>query len=522
LSILEIAKWVGLALATVVLYELVRWRVVGRVKRRLRSSTKRFIQEHGVRLDRFKFTRRSFMKAELLSDPRIGEAIAERAKETGESVAVLRDKVEEWIDEIVPVFKVLSYYKVGFNLARLAIKLVYEVVIHESELKRLRERIPERAVVVYVMNHRSNADYVLVAYMLARNIALAFAVGEWARVWPLDVLFRSFGSYFVRRGFRDPLYHAVLRRYVQLTCRYGITQGVFPEGGLSRDGYLRPPKIGLIDYIVRIKEEGLEEDILFVPVGINYDRVLEDRTLLAEGKERGERKRPGLFAKARSLTVFLVRFPFIITVNLFRVVTGRVKRHGYATASFGEALSLDEWLGRNPDVFDLPRDERKERVLSLANEVMDAIGRVIPVTPVPLLALAAGRLGEEFGRDELCRSVLGLRDTLAERGARLVSGRGFEGSRVSRARLDEEQEQRSSDLLTFEGEITSADEAEETVTVALDLLERRGVIEVKTDRIRVLEPDLLAYYARSIEHLADPAADAPQPANFSKSVDGSV
>jgi hypothetical protein len=29
------------------------------------------------------------------------------------------------------------------------------------------------------------------------KVALSYAVGEWARVWPLEHLFRSFGSYFV-------------------------------------------------------------------------------------------------------------------------------------------------------------------------------------------------------------------------------------------------------------------------------------------------------------------------------------
>ena len=245
--------WAAAIAGVWVAYEASRFVVVGKIKRRLRRSTKEYIRHHGVRLDRYKFTRRGFMKAELMSDPVIAEGIAAQAKETGKSAAELRDNVEEWIDEIVPAFNVLSYYKLGYTAARGAMRLVYDVVIDERGLRKVREGMPDDAVLVYMMNHRSNADFVLVAYMLARQIALAFAVGEWARVWPLEVMFRSFGSYFVRRGFREQLYHTVLRRYVQMTCRYGITQGVFPEGGLSRDGYLRPPKIGLLDYIVRIK-----------------------------------------------------------------------------------------------------------------------------------------------------------------------------------------------------------------------------------------------------------------------------
>ena len=72
---------------------------------------------------------------------------------------------------------------------------------------------------VFVINHRSNADYVLLSFGMLRHMALSYAVGEWARVWPLDTLFRSFGSYFVRRGEKDPLYHKVLARYLQLVLK---------------------------------------------------------------------------------------------------------------------------------------------------------------------------------------------------------------------------------------------------------------------------------------------------------------
>ena len=501
MNLIEIATWGGAAAGTVVVYEALRWLVVSRVRRRLRDSTKDFIRRHGVRLDRFKLTRRSFMKAELLSDPVIATAIAERAAETGESMAVLRANVEDWINEIVPAFNVLSYYKVGYNAARAAMNLVYEVVLDDEGLVRLRESLPDDAVVVYLMNHRSNADYVLVAYMLARQIAVAFAVGEWARVWPLDVLFRSFGSYFVRRGFRDQLYHTVLRRYVQLTCRFGITQGVFPEGGLSRDGALRPPKIGLLDYIVRIKAEGLESDVLFVPVGINFDRVLEDRVLIGEAKDA---RPPGLLDKAKGLVVFSVRFPAVICVNLVRVLTGRVKRHGYATAAFGAPVSLNAWLEENPDLFELNREDRKARVGKLAERVMEAIAAVIPATPVPVVALAAAELGEEFSRADLVRSVRGVRERLRAGGVPLVTGRGFEATRTTRERLEEERANRASDLLEFEDEMTASDEAEETVAVALELLQRRKVVTASRDRLRlrVRDPEVLAYYARSISHLA--------------------
>ena len=94
----------------------------------------------------------------------------------------------------------------------------------------------------FVMNHRSNMDYVLVAYLAATRTALSYAVGEWARIWPLQTLIRTLGAYFVRRSSGDGLYRLVLARYVQMATAGGVVQAVYPEGGLSRDGRVRPPK----------------------------------------------------------------------------------------------------------------------------------------------------------------------------------------------------------------------------------------------------------------------------------------
>jgi len=194
----------------------------------------------------------------------------------------VRRRVEQYVDEIVPQLNVLSYYKIGYNLAKVVLNLLYRVTVDYQDEAAL-ERIPKRDVVVYAMNHRSNVDYVVVAYVLAYGAHVSYAVGEWARVWPLEYVFKSFGSYFIRRGFREPLYHAVLEQYVRLITKNGVTQGFFPEGRLSRDGRLGSPKLGLLDYVCRtMLDPGFDRDIWFVPVAINFDRVLEDRALIRE------------------------------------------------------------------------------------------------------------------------------------------------------------------------------------------------------------------------------------------------
>ena len=104
--------------------------------------------------------------------------------------------------------------------------------------------------VIFVINHRSNMDYVLVTYVASTSSALSYAVGEWAQVWGLRGLIRSMGAYFISRDSREALYRKVLARYVHMATAAGVTQAIFPEGGLSRDGRLRPPKFGLLSYMV--------------------------------------------------------------------------------------------------------------------------------------------------------------------------------------------------------------------------------------------------------------------------------
>lgn len=95
----------------------------------------------------------------------------------------MRRQVRKYLDEIIPHFNVLSYYKVGYNVAKIVVNLLYKTSVDYQDERALQE-IPRNDVVVYLMNHRSNADYVVVAYVLARDVHVSYAVGEWARAWP--------------------------------------------------------------------------------------------------------------------------------------------------------------------------------------------------------------------------------------------------------------------------------------------------------------------------------------------------
>jgi glycerol-3-phosphate O-acyltransferase len=410
---------------------------------------------------------RRLVKAELMRDPVILEAIGAHAAAHGMTVEKVGQKVERYIEEIVPFFNVLSYYKLGYNLSRLLINLFYKASIEYQDRSAL-DAIPRDDVVLYVMNHRSNADYVVVAYVLARVVSISYAVGEWARTWPLEYIFKSFGSYFIRRRFREPLYHSVLERYVQLITRNGVTQGIFPEGGLTRDGALRPAKVGLIDYMVRtLDDPGFTRDIWLVPVGINYDRVLEDRSLIRE-RIVGAR-RPSSVQQIGRVGSFL----FWNTVRLF---TGRLRRYGRAAVNFGTPISVRRWLAEQPgEVLRLPRYERLAQMQRLADHAMERIGLVVPVTPVPLAAAALLSFGASaVPRERLLDRMDELRDNLGELNAKVVRG-----------------------------ELP----INEVWDRAWRTLEMRRLVVLQGNDLIILprQRPLLEYYANSIRHLLPPA-----------------
>jgi len=91
------------------------------------------------------------------------------------------------------------------------------------------------------------------------------------------------GVYFVRRNSRgDDLYRRVLERYVGMATSVGVPQAVYPGGRLSRDGRLQEPRLGLLNYMLRSFDPDAGRDIVFISVGINYDRTFEDRSLLRD------------------------------------------------------------------------------------------------------------------------------------------------------------------------------------------------------------------------------------------------
>src|SRR5690606_15821943 len=112
-------------------------------------------------------------------------------------------------------FSAYAYFRIGTRIAKRISEMLYRVRIGFRNEEAFAKVDPDSSV-VFVINHRSNMDYVLVTYVAAQSSALSYAVGEWAQIWGLRNLIRSMGAYFIRRDSRDALYRKVLSRYVHM------------------------------------------------------------------------------------------------------------------------------------------------------------------------------------------------------------------------------------------------------------------------------------------------------------------
>lgn len=404
--VIIIAILAALAFLDRLLIPSVRWALRRRANKAINELNTRL----RLQIKPFKLTRRQVLMDRLVFDPEVLHAVDEYAREQKIPRELAMEKVKRYAGEIVPSFSAYAYFRIGTRIAKRISEMLYRVRIGFRNEEAFAKVDPDSSV-VFVINHRSNMDYVLVTYVAAQSSALSYAVGEWAQIWGLRNLIRSMGAYFIRRDSRDALYRKVLSRYVHMATASGVVQAIFPEGGLSRDGKLRPPKFGLLSYMVAAFDPKGPKDVVFIPVGVNYDRVLEDRMLTgAANLAPGEKPVFGF-----NLLTFLKHF----FNGIWLAIRGNWYRFGYTCVSFGVPFSLKEYVAeRKIDFRDLPDEARHAEIERLGSKLMDQVGRVVPALPVSLVSTALLEAGPaELSLFDIKGRVSRLIDTLESSGA---------------------------------------------------------------------------------------------------------
>ena len=431
----------------------------------LKRRVNRVIDEINTRLDieirPIQFTRRQTLVDQLVFDDKVIDAIKLYAEEHNMPHAIAQEKAHKYVEEIVPAFNAYIYFRIGYWLAKKLARLVYRVRVGFYDKNKISE-IDPNASLVFVMNHRSNMDYVLVSFLVAEKTTLSYAVGEWAKIWPLQSLIKAMGAFFVRRNSGNTLYRKVLERYVNMSTRAGVCQAVFLEGGLTKNGKLRDPRLGFLDYMLRDYHPVNDRDVVFIPVGINYDRVIEDRSLVRR-LEKDVEKRSMWFVIKTSLS-FIFKNALLSRKNRWR-------RFGYASVNFGEPISAKEYCEiNNLDFSVLQTEERFARVEYLAEEIMQNIEKVVPVLPVALMSKVLIENKNEW------KSALELKTLGADKVEKLDK---------AGAPID-----------------ISSSALENVLGAALDALLGRDLLEEKENlyRMKSAEADIINYYANSISH----------------------
>ncbi len=463
---ITISIWVFILLVIIAVLAVLDRILIPSTRWFLRRRINRVLDEIGTRLDieirPFQLTKRQVLIDRLVYDPKVVEEIQNHARQHDIPLEVVQKKVVNYAREIVPSFNAYLYFRIGYWIAKKIARLLYRVRVGLIDDEQYLSIDPD-STVVFVMNHRSNMDYVLVAFLAAERTTLSYAVGEWAKIWPLQMLIRAMGAFFVRRNSGNPLYRRVLERYIHMATREGVCQAVFLEGGLSRDGRLQTPKLGLIDYMLRRFDPATDRDVVFIPVGINYDRTLEDRSLLRIFDPDAEKR--GWWFVCRTTFKFIRR-------SLVLMILNRWRRYGYACVNFGTPLSAKAYcLDQGLNLSRLSRTDRFPEIEKLCHRLMSAISEVVPVLPVSLMSTVfLEAMGTELDILDIEERINRLINELQARGAPVI-----ELSRSARA---------------------------QDIVDAIDLMTLRRMVTASGDQFKAVsaEETIMRYYANTIAH----------------------
>ncbi|NNM13438.1 MAG: glycerol-3-phosphate 1-O-acyltransferase PlsB, partial [Gammaproteobacteria bacterium] len=251
--------------------------------------------------------------------------------------------------------------------------------------------------VVYVPNHRSHIDYLLLSYVMYKEGLMPphVAAGINLNMPVIGKILRNAGAFFMRRTFAgNQLYSTVFREYMKNIQQDDTPTEYFIEGGRSRTGRMLPAKAGLLSMSTRAFLQDPEKPLVFVPVFVGYEKLWEGKSYLKElgGKAKKKESVGGLLRALKSL---------------------RGGKMGHVHASFGAPIDLREhiqthapnWGGQSLAPEAKP-DWLVPTVNALGNRILTSINSAAVLDPMNLLSyvlLSTPRLN--MGESELARQI---------------------------------------------------------------------------------------------------------------------
>jgi glycerol-3-phosphate O-acyltransferase len=360
-----------------------------------------------------------WMRRLVLSSSAVRDAVQQEMKETGQSEARVRRRVERTFDKIAARMTHRWVQAADLFTTLLWNRIYSGVDVREADVDRIRQA-QRRGGVLLLPCHRSHLDYLLVSSIMYRHdIALPhIAAGINLSFWPAGPIFRHLGAFFVKRSFKgDRIFPAVFAQYLKQLLREGFPIEFFIEGGRSRTGKLLHPKLGMLNMTVdamgSVKRPDF--DLTLLPINISYEQLAEENVYARE--LAGEKKKSesiGDVIKAR------------------RVLR---QRYGRVYLRVGEPLQLREALDELDEPWEkLDRHRKGEWLRYVGERVLHRINQEALVLPSALVAtalLAHHRRGVRRSVVfERCKRLLGF---LEASDAKLSASMAWPGHAVEQA-----------------------------------------------------------------------------------------
>lgn len=350
---------------------------------------------------------KSWFQERVLADETFQQTICELAASLSKPADDLRELAGRYVKEIAADIN-YTYIELGEILLRWAIKSLYSGLIFNEEGLSQAKRLYAKAPVVFVSNHKSHVDYLLLSHILYNNNMTVphVAAGLNLSFWPLGPIFRHCGAYFIRRSFENnQLYRAAVETYLRVLLEEGYSQEFFIEGGRSRTGKLMDPRHGMLRMLSKAVTSGAVKDINFIPVSFTYDRVIEQKTY--EEEMAGG-------AKEKESPSHLLR--------LIKYVKRQKPRYGRIYVNFGRPVSYQE-------------GQKGGMIENIAQEICREINKNIVVTPQSIVAATLLTHSERaMTFDAICERAALFIDWLSAKGVGLsLSIKSGQKSAITRA-----------------------------------------------------------------------------------------
>jgi len=345
---------------------------------------------------------------ETLRDRGLRQVIEQTAARSGKDTATLEREARRHLNAIAARLHPTVIALLAPILSWMFDRIYDGIEVDEAGLERALQSARKGASIVLCPSHKSHIDYLVMSWVLwKRGYQMpVVAAGANLSFFPLGPVLRRAGAFFLRRSFgADRLYSAAFKAYVKKLVRDGVHQEFFPEGGRSRTGKLLPAKLGLLGWEVDAVLDGARNDLAFIPVAIDYEKIVEGSSYSKE-LLGGEKKPEDVGALIRAPTVLL-------------------RRYGTIHLRFDEPVLLREFMRRRglEDPEKVTEEEKRSLVRALGHRIMWGIARVSTVTPHALVSTSLlSHSGRGLPASILGARVAGLRRILLEDGSNLSPG----------------------------------------------------------------------------------------------------